>query len=1233
MLNEPTGKAISHGSPVEIAKGDAPCFEPLEERLLLSALPYLIVDTGQTTFYNNTTEITAPADGDAFYGQDAQFTGNAPSYTLSGDGLTVYDNVTALTWTQSADWDDDGDIDASDKFSFTEFLSYADTLNTQVYGGFSDWRAPTIKELYSLMDFTGLDPSGYNGTDTSALTPFIDDTVFAVGFGDTDAGERIIDGQYWSSTEYLGTTMGGNATTFGLNLVDGRIKGYPQVNKDEYAYFVRGNTDYGVNDFGDNGDSTVTDAASGLMWSQDDSGAGMNWEAALAWVQQKNDENYLGHNDWRLPDAKELQSIVDYSRSPQQTSSAAIDPVFNITSITVEDGGTDWPFFWSGTTHANYQGGGRSGAYVCFGEALGYWQNQWQDVHGAGAQRSDPKYDDGTDYSSGHGPQGDAVRIDNFVRLVRDAEATVATEPYEGYNLFSLLGTTTAYFMDNNGNYVHSWDTDYTPGNSMYFLENGQLLYTGGVHNTTFRADGAGGIIQLIDWDGTVTWEYEYSSTTHLQHHDVEMLPNGNVLMIAWQMKTEAEALAAGRDPSLLDAGELWPGSIIEVQPTGPTTGDIVWEWHGWDHLVQDYDPTKANYGVVADHPELIDLNYAPINEADWFHSNAVDYNAGLDQIVLSIHSFSEFWVIDHSTTTAEAAGHTGGNSGKGGDLLYRWGNPQTYGAGTAADTQLFHQHDVEWIGAGLPGEGNILAFNNGLGRPGDDYTSIVEIVTPVNPDGSYTLAAGSAYGPAAPVWTYTADPPTDFYASYISGAQRLPNGNTLTCVGADSYLFEVTASGETVWEYQVVEPDPDRNAVFRVERYAPSYAGFDGTPLDDEGAFETVQYDFGTASSPVETGYTGVTESTTYSAGAGYGWQSAASGSVNRSSGSDLERDFVYTTSSSTFLIDVPDGTYTISITLGDMNYDRPSMRVYLEGVLVDTVSTTAGSSVTNSYDVTVADGQLTFTLEKVDPVYSPTLNGLTIAETAPSISVSVDPDAFGEGDGSAAAATGTVTRTGDTTGDLVVTLSSDDTSEATVPTSVTIPDGQASVTFDVGAVDDALEDGTQAVTITAAATGYDPATANVSVQDDDAVFAGLQVDFGTSSSAVAAGYTRATDTTLYNAGTGYGWQSAASGSVNRTIGGDLERDFVYTTSSSTFLIDVPDGTYTISITLGDMNYDRPSMRVYLEGVLVDTVSTTAGSSVTNNYDVTVADGQLTFTLEKVDPTYSPTLNALTVF
>lgn len=389
-------------------------------------LPYAIVDTNQTTCYNDSTAISAPSAGQAFYGQDSQHTGNGPQYTLSGDGLTVYDEVTGLTWQKSPDTERDGDIDVDDKLLRTQFASYVASLNAETFGGFNDWRMPTIKELYSLILFSGEDPSGYMGTDTSGLVPFIDTDYFDFGYGDTDAGERIIDAQFASDTVYVSTVMNGMATLFGVNFADGRIKGYPYDMKTFYVICVRGNTDYGTNDFTDNGDGTITDDATGLTWTQTDSGSSMNWQEALAWVQAKNGENYLGQNDWRLPNAKELESIIDYTRSPATTASAAIDPLFSCTAITNEAGQTDYPYYWSSTTHANFSATpGSTAAYVSFGRAMGYWTNVWQDVHGAGAQRSDPKDGDPGDYPTGHGPQGDAIRIFNYVRLVRDADVTL----------------------------------------------------------------------------------------------------------------------------------------------------------------------------------------------------------------------------------------------------------------------------------------------------------------------------------------------------------------------------------------------------------------------------------------------------------------------------------------------------------------------------------------------------------------------------------------------------------------------------------------------------------------------------------------------------------------------------------------------------------------------------------------------------------------------------------------
>ncbi len=419
---------------------------------------------------------------------------------------------------------------------------------------------------------------------------------------------------------------------------------------------------------------------------------------------------------------------------------------------------------------------------------------------------------------------------------------------FNGYTLFAPLNYSTTYLIDNNGLLVHSWESNYNRGMSVYLLENGDLLTTNQEGHPNFPNDAVGGRLQKITWDGTVVWDYIYTSEEHVQHHDIEPLPNGNVLMIAWEYKTSAEAIAEGRDPSLLKEGKLLPDHIVEVEPTGDTSGSIVWEWHVWDHLIQDYDSTKANYGVVADHPELIDLNY--VNRAaaaDWNHLNGIDYNDSLDQIMVSSLPFAEVWVIDHSTTTEEAAGHTGGNSGKGGDLLYRWGNPQTYRAGDASDQKLFRQHDGQWVEYGNPGEGNITIFNNGVNRPDGSYSSVEEIVPPVDEYGNYELIPDSAYGPVEPVWSYTADNPPDFFSQGIGGATRLPNGNTLICEGQKGNFFEVTPQKEIVWKYvnPVINsgpmtqgycipsgPQAQRNRVFKIQRYAPDYPGLTGRDL-----------------------------------------------------------------------------------------------------------------------------------------------------------------------------------------------------------------------------------------------------------------------------------------------------------------------------------------------------------------------------------------------------------------
>ncbi len=397
---------------------------------------YPIVDTNQSGCYNNFSQITPPSVTEAFYGQDAQYDGNLMQYILSEDELTVYDEVTGLTWMRSGDTDDDGDIDAYDKVAYSDIEAYVAQRNTENFGGYSDWRLPSMKELYSLMDFDGTDLMGIK---TSNRKPFIDTDYFIFEYGDTEAGDREIDAQYYSSDIYSGTIMGNGTGAFGLNLADGRIKCYPTtgVEGTKRVMLCRGNTTYGINAFTDNENGTITDAATGLMWTKSDFGeesgtgprSGMLWEDALALAQTKNAENYLGYSNWRLPNAKELQSIVDYSRGPDVSSSAAIDTLFTATQITNENGDVDYPWYWSSTTHIREDGSGISAVYLAFGRATGYWQNQWTDVHGAGCQRSDNKAGDFSEYiyvSDGYyfaeSPQGDARRCYNYVRLVRNLD-------------------------------------------------------------------------------------------------------------------------------------------------------------------------------------------------------------------------------------------------------------------------------------------------------------------------------------------------------------------------------------------------------------------------------------------------------------------------------------------------------------------------------------------------------------------------------------------------------------------------------------------------------------------------------------------------------------------------------------------------------------------------------------------------------------------------------------------
>ena len=385
-------------------------------------------------------------------------------------------------------------------------------------------------------------------------------------------------------------------------------------------------------------------------------------------------------------------------------------------------------------------------------------------------------------------------------------------QAFQGYTLYSPNNSRNTYLLDMNNKVVHSWAHNRSGGYSVYLLSDGSVLRPAMASSAQLGGAGAEGVVQRVAWDGTVLWDYTYSSSQYLAHHDIEPMPNGNVLIIAWEVKSATQAVQAGLNRSV----SIWPDHIIEVQPVGTNGGNIVWQWHAWDHLVQDYDATKSNYGVVKNHPELLNINMGVsgmgIGGGDWMHLNAISYNPDLDQIAISSHTLNEVYIIDHSTTTVEAASHQGGKSGKGGDILYRWGSPSNYGA---TGSQYFSVvHCAWWIPSGLPGAGNLMAFNNGDNQM---RSVVVELVLPVSSAGIYSLDVGSAYGPSVPSWTYTAG---DFYTDHLGGCQRLPNGNTLIVESTSGNMFEVNTTGNVQWSYS------PGGEIVRVLRYASTYSG-----------------------------------------------------------------------------------------------------------------------------------------------------------------------------------------------------------------------------------------------------------------------------------------------------------------------------------------------------------------------------------------------------------------------
>lgn len=399
----------------------------------------------------------------------------------------------------------------------------------------------------------------------------------------------------------------------------------------------------------------------------------------------------------------------------------------------------------------------------------------------------------------------------------------------DGYVFFNPLLSSTTYLVNSAGEVVHTWDSEYGPSGCTYLKDNGNLVRGGrDPENTVFDGGGQGGVIQEFDWDGNIVWEYKYSDDQHMTHHDIALMPNGNILALSWESKSPEEAITAGMKEDFIPKAGIWPDMIVELKPKGANEADIIWEWHIWDHMIQDHDEFKSNYGNPAEHPELMNINLGeplpelktkeeldeararnnantndtPENQgADMYHLNAIDYNAELDQIVVSSPALNEIFIIDHSTTTAEAAGHTGGKWGKGGDILYRWGNPQNYSRGDSSTHILGGQHDVRWIGKGYPGEGNLMVFNNFIPLPKGGYSAVMEITPPLTESG-YSINNDEAFGPTAPSWIYMAKDTASFFGPFISGAHRMSNGNTFINEGPKGRYFEVTPNGDILWDY-----------------------------------------------------------------------------------------------------------------------------------------------------------------------------------------------------------------------------------------------------------------------------------------------------------------------------------------------------------------------------------------------------------------------------------------------
>jgi hypothetical protein len=430
---------------------------------------------------------------------------------------------------------------------------------------------------------------------------------------------------------------------------------------------------------------------------------------------------------------------------------------------------------------------------------------------------------------------------------VVNAQNTVGTilntvDSFEAYTLFTV--NTESYLINNCGEVVNQWSSSYLPGNAVYLLENGNLLRAGKTNSSDIVFGGTGGRIELFNWEGDLIWGINYDTPDYRQHHDVFPMPNGNILVLAATVLTQEQAVQSGRNPDKMTESVLYNEQIIEIEPFGSDSYNVVWEWNLIDHVIQDFDATKDNYGIVSLNPQLLDINFLNNQEgvANWIHANSIQFDETLDQIILSSRNLSEFYIIDHSTTTLEASSHSGGLYGKGGDFLFRWGNPQAYQQGNEDDRKLYGQHYPHWIKEGFVDSRKIILFNNGFGRV-PTFSEVFILNPPMDSPGVYTLNSNSSYGPLNPDYTYTNS--NDFYSAILSSAQRLANGNTLICEGRTGELIEIDQNENIVWEYitpvnnitgtilsQGDSASGANNNTFRAIKYEPDYPAFTGRDL-----------------------------------------------------------------------------------------------------------------------------------------------------------------------------------------------------------------------------------------------------------------------------------------------------------------------------------------------------------------------------------------------------------------